>query len=136
MRAASSTGVVSKARFSRYAPGPGNDWVKSTCAQRESLAIAGFAVDGNDWDASISAAAKATTSSMPARSTTASTAAALRNRLRPLIRKTQPYAKKIAHEAFWVEPELLAEIDYGRSPPRARCGTRSSRAFWRTSDCE
>jgi ATP-dependent DNA ligase len=28
------------------------------------------------------------------------------------IRKTQPYAKKIAHKAFWVEPELLAEIEY------------------------
>jgi ATP dependent DNA ligase C terminal region len=33
-------------------------------------------------------------------------------RLTPLIRKTQPYAKKIAHPGFWVEPELLAEIDY------------------------
>lgn len=29
-----------------------------------------------------------------------------------MIRKTQPYAKKIAHPAFWVEPELLAEIEY------------------------
>jgi hypothetical protein len=27
-----------------------------------------------------------------------------------LIRKTQPYAKKIAHERTWFEPELLAEI--------------------------
>ena len=26
------------------------DWVKKTCAQRETLAIAGFALDGNDWD--------------------------------------------------------------------------------------
>jgi hypothetical protein len=37
--------------------------------------------------------------------------AALRKRLTPLIRKT-PYAKKIAHKAIWVEPELLAEIEY------------------------
>jgi hypothetical protein len=28
------------------------------------------------------------------------------------IRKTQPYAKKIAHKGIWVEPELLAEIEY------------------------
>jgi bifunctional non-homologous end joining protein LigD len=33
-------------------------------------------------------------------------------RLKPLIRKTQPYAKKIAHRGIWVEPSLLAEIEY------------------------
>ena len=36
----------------------------------------------------------------------------LQARLKPLIRKTQPYAKKIAHRGVWVEPELLAEIEY------------------------
>ena len=36
----------------------------------------------------------------------------LRKRLTPLIRKTQPYAKRIAHKGIWVEPELLAEIEY------------------------
>jgi len=30
----------------------------------------------------------------------------------PLIRKTQPYAKRIAHRGIWVEPRLLAEIEY------------------------
>ena len=35
----------------------------------------------------------------------------LRLRLTPLIRKTQPYAERIAHKATWVEPELLAEIE-------------------------
>lgn len=33
-------------------------------------------------------------------------------RLAPLIRKTQPYTKRIAHKGIWVEPELLAEIEY------------------------
>ena len=63
----------------------------------------------------MSAGARATTWSMPARSTTASTrqsAAELRKRLTPLIRKTQPYTKRIAHKGIWVEPELLAEIEY------------------------
>jgi bifunctional non-homologous end joining protein LigD len=36
----------------------------------------------------------------------------LQARLKPLIRKTQPYAKKIAHRAIWVEPNLLAEVEY------------------------
>jgi bifunctional non-homologous end joining protein LigD len=37
---------------------------------------------------------------------------ALRALLTPLIRKTQPYSKRIAHRGIWVEPELLAEIEY------------------------
>src|SRR6202041_1562352 len=43
-------GVVSKVRDSRYSSGRGNDWVKKTCAQRETLTIAGFALDGTKWD--------------------------------------------------------------------------------------
>jgi hypothetical protein len=41
-----------------------------------------------------------------------SSAADLRERLRPLIRSTQPYNKRIAHKGIWVEPELMAEIEY------------------------
>jgi bifunctional non-homologous end joining protein LigD len=37
--------------------------------------------------------------------------AELRRRLEPLIRKTPPYAKRISHK-FWVQPKLLAEIEY------------------------
>jgi bifunctional non-homologous end joining protein LigD len=29
-----------------------------------------------------------------------------------LISKTQPYAKRIARRGVWVEPKLLAEIEY------------------------
>jgi bifunctional non-homologous end joining protein LigD len=29
-----------------------------------------------------------------------------------LIRKTRPYTKRIAHKGIWVEPDLLAEIEY------------------------
>ena len=43
-------GIVSKVRDSRYSSGRINDWVKKSCAQRETLTIAGFALDGNDWD--------------------------------------------------------------------------------------
>jgi len=38
-------GVVSKVRDSAYASGRGNSWVKKTCAKRETLTIAGFALD-------------------------------------------------------------------------------------------
>ena len=43
-------GVVSKVRDSRYVSGRVNDWVKKTCSQLETLAIAGFALDGKKWD--------------------------------------------------------------------------------------
>jgi bifunctional non-homologous end joining protein LigD len=36
----------------------------------------------------------------------------LQAKLKPLIRKTQPYSKRIAHRGIWVEPQLLAEIEY------------------------
>jgi bifunctional non-homologous end joining protein LigD len=36
----------------------------------------------------------------------------LRARLKQLIRNVQPHTKKIAHRATWVEPTLLAEIEY------------------------
>jgi bifunctional non-homologous end joining protein LigD len=39
--------VVSKVRDSRYNSGRGNDWVKVTCRQRETLPIAGFALKEN-----------------------------------------------------------------------------------------
>lgn len=48
-----------------------------------------------------------------AKNGTASISAAdLRKRLTPLIRKSQPYSKRIAHRGIWVEPKLLAEIEY------------------------
>ena len=43
-------GVVSKVRGNRYLSGRSRDCVKKTCAQSETLTIAGLAPDGNDWD--------------------------------------------------------------------------------------
>ena len=40
----------------------------------------------------------------------------LQARLKPLIRKTQPFSKRIAHRGIWVEPSLLAEIEYRAKP--------------------
>src|ERR1700728_767320 len=43
-------GVVSKVRDGHYSSGRSNDWVKVTCAQRETLPIAGFALKDNRFD--------------------------------------------------------------------------------------
>jgi bifunctional non-homologous end joining protein LigD len=108
-------GVVSKVGDSRYTSGRGNDWVKKTCAQRETLTIAGFALDGNKWDGIYVGRRKGTDLLYAGKvdhGFDKTSAADLRKRLTPLIRKTQPYSKHIAHRGIWVEPELLAEIEY------------------------
>jgi bifunctional non-homologous end joining protein LigD len=108
-------GVVSKVRDGRYQSGRTQDWVKVTCAQRETLPIAGFALDGSKWDGiyigrrngnDLIYAGKVDHAFTP------EDEADLRRRLKPLIRKTQPYTKRIAHRGTWVEPQLSAEIEY------------------------
>ena len=108
-------GVVSKVRDSSYSSGRANDWVKTTCAQRETLPIAGFALDGKQFNGiylgrrrggELIYAGKVDHGFTP------ESAKNLQALLQPLIRKTQPYARRIAHRAIWVEPSLLAEIKY------------------------
>ncbi len=108
-------GVVSKARDARYHSGRINDRVKITCRQRETLPIAGFALDGSKWDGLYLGRRKGKelvyAGKVDHGFDTASTKD-LQARLKPLVRKTQPYTKKIAHRGIWVEPSLLAEIEY------------------------
>jgi bifunctional non-homologous end joining protein LigD len=108
-------GVVSKVRDSRYPTDRTNDWVKITCAQRETLRIAGFALDGSKWDGLYIGRERAGQLIYAGKVDHGFTPASekeLRAKLKPLIRKTQPYAKRTAHRGIWVEPSLLAEIEY------------------------
>jgi bifunctional non-homologous end joining protein LigD len=108
-------GVVSKIRDSHYISGRGNNRVKKTCAQRETLPIAGFALDGNKFDGIYLGRQKGKSLVYAGKvdhGFDTASAKDLQTRLKPLIRKTQPYAKKIAHRGIWVEPSLLAEIEY------------------------
>jgi bifunctional non-homologous end joining protein LigD len=108
-------GVVSKVRDSRYVSGRSKDWAKKTCAQRETLSIAGFALKGNKFDGIYVGRLKGRDLVYAGKvdhGFDAGSAKDLQTRLKPLIRKTQPYAKKIARRGIWVEPSLLAEIEY------------------------
>jgi bifunctional non-homologous end joining protein LigD len=108
-------GFVSKVRDSRYASSRGNDWVKKTCAQRETLPIAGFALKENKFDGIYVGRLQGKDLVYAGKvdhGFDSATARVLQVRLKPLTRKTQPYTKKIAHRAIWVEPSLLAEIEY------------------------
>ena len=109
-------GVVSKVRDSIYPSGRGNDWVKKTCAQRETLTIAGFALDGTQVGRPLCRPAQGRRSGLRRQGRPwlrqDLRRRAPQKRLEPLVRKTQPYAKRIAHKGIWVEPKLLAEIEY------------------------
>jgi bifunctional non-homologous end joining protein LigD len=108
-------GVVSKVRNSRYTSGRGNDWVKKTCAQRETLPIAGFALKENKFDGIYIGRRKGKDLVYAGKVDHGfddASASELQARLKPLIRRSQPYAKRIAHKGVWVEPQLLAEIEY------------------------
>jgi bifunctional non-homologous end joining protein LigD len=108
-------GVVSKVRDGIYPTGArSRDWVKKTCAQREMLTIAGFAMDGKEWDGIYVGRRKGNDLIYAGKVDHGfdnALIADLRKRLMPLIRKTQPYTKRVAHKAGWVEPEVLAEIE-------------------------
>src|SRR3981189_1706274 len=108
-------GVVSKVQDSRYHSGRSNDWVKKACAQRETLPIAGFALKGSKFDGIYLGRHKGKDLVYAGKvdhGFDAASAKDLQARLKPLIRKTQPYVKKIAHRGIWVEPALLAESEY------------------------
>ncbi len=108
-------GVVSKIRDGAYPKGRTNDWVKKTCVQRETLTIAGFALDEGKWDGIYVGRRKGDDLIYAGKvdhGFDKASAANLQKRLKPLIRKTQPYTKRITHRGIWVEPKLLAEIEY------------------------
>jgi bifunctional non-homologous end joining protein LigD len=108
-------GVVSKVRDGPYPKGRTGDWVKKTCIQRETLTIAGFALDEGKWDGIYVGRRKGdhlVYAGKVDHGFDKTSAAHLQKRLKPLIRKTQPYTKRIAHKGIWVEPKLLAEIEY------------------------
>jgi bifunctional non-homologous end joining protein LigD len=79
------------------------------------LTIAGFAINGAKWDGVYLGRRKGNDLIYAGKvdhGFDKTSAAELRRRLTPLIRKTQSYSEQIDHKAFWVEPKLTAEIDY------------------------
>jgi bifunctional non-homologous end joining protein LigD len=105
-------GVVSKVREGPYPGGRTKDWVKKTCVQRETLTIAGFALDEGKWDGIYVGRRKGKELIYAGKvdhGFDKKSSAELRKRLTPLIRKSQPYTKRIAHKGIWVE--LLVEIE-------------------------
>jgi bifunctional non-homologous end joining protein LigD len=133
---------ASKASSQKFAtaaifPPRGNEWVKKTCAQRETLAIAGFALKQNKFDGIFVGRRKGKDlvyAGNVDHGFDKSSTAELEARQRPLIRKNPALCQEIAHRGVWVEPSLLAEIEYRAKSDQVKCGTRFSKASGRTYD--
>ncbi|MGF6430899.1 ATP-dependent DNA ligase [Bradyrhizobium elkanii] len=106
---------MSKVADNVYSTGTrSRDWVKKSCAQRETLTIAGFELDCNEWDGIYVGRREGDDLVYAGKvdhGFDRASAADFRERLTPFIRKTQPYTKRVK-KAFWVEPKVLAEIEY------------------------
>jgi bifunctional non-homologous end joining protein LigD len=80
------------------------------------LPIAGIALDGKSWDGIYVGRRKGKDLVYAGKvdhGFTPEDAKDLEKRLKPLIRKTQPNTKKVAHRGIWVKPLLSVEIEYG-----------------------
>jgi bifunctional non-homologous end joining protein LigD len=84
------------------------------CAAR-ALTIAGFALDCSQWDGLYLGRRKGDDLVYAGKvdhGFDKNSAADLKKRLTPLVRKTQAFAKRIVHRGIWVEPRLKAGIEY------------------------
>jgi bifunctional non-homologous end joining protein LigD len=90
-------------------------WSPKCARAATTLPIAGFALKANKFDGIYVGRRKGKDLVYAGKvdhGFDAASAKHLQARLKPLIRKTQPYAKRIAHRGVWVEPSLLAEVEY------------------------
>ena len=97
------------------------------------LTIAGFALDEGKWDGIYVGRRKGNDLIYAGKvdhGFDKVSAADLQKRLKALIRKTQPYAKRSAHKGIWVEPKLLVEIEYRAKSAAGRVRNPFFKGLW------
>jgi bifunctional non-homologous end joining protein LigD len=113
-------GVVSKRADAPYRSGRGRDWIKSKCTQRQEFVITGYVpsrgsgrelgslVLGYHADGALQPAGRVGTGF------TRKSAAALKRRLDAIKTENPAFAGAAGRdrEVVWVEPELVAEIEF------------------------
>ncbi|HUP42148.1 MAG TPA: non-homologous end-joining DNA ligase, partial [Thermoanaerobaculia bacterium] len=116
-------GVISKRRDRPYRPGRGKDWIKTKCLNRQELVVGGFTEpSGSRTDLGallLGVYDEQGRLRYAGRVGTGFTAASLRDlkrRLVPLERPKPPFVDPPrgarARGVHWVEPELVAEIEF------------------------
>ena len=116
-------GIVSKLTDAAYHSGRGRDWIKSKCSDRQELVVVGFApssVDAHTVGALVLGYYERGKLRYAGRTGTGFThdvARELYRTLRPLVRSTSalepvPKEERGVRGPIWVEPKLVAEVDF------------------------
>jgi bifunctional non-homologous end joining protein LigD len=116
-------GIISKLRDAPYRSGRGNDWLKTKCGDRQELIIGGYSPSAADAHA-IGALSLGYYENgelkYAGRSGTGYTRAVARDlyrRLKSIARKTSPFKtlppeERGKNRPIWVEPKLVAEVNF------------------------
>jgi bifunctional non-homologous end joining protein LigD len=116
-------GVVSKRRDRPYRPGRGGDWLKAKCTARQEFVIAGYTPPSSGragfgalllgyWQDGVLRYAGKVGTGFSQR-----TQEAVLGKLVPLQRPTSPLADPPKDSVTWVEPQLVAEVEFSEWTP-------------------
>jgi bifunctional non-homologous end joining protein LigD len=116
-------GIISKRADAGYHSGRGHDWIKTKCSDRQEFVVAGFApstADQHSVGALTLGVYKGDQLIYAGRTGTGfthKTARDLYRTFKPLVRNTPPFGAVPAEERgvrkpVWLEPKLVAEIDF------------------------
>jgi len=116
-------GIVSKLAEAPYRSGRGHEWLKAKCSDRQEFVVAGFAPSSADARAvgalvlGVYDHGKLRYAGRTGTGFTRDTAHALYRRLATLRQKNSPIApvpkeERGKHAPIWVEPKLVAEVDF------------------------
>ena len=116
-------GIVSKLADAPYRSGRGHEWIKSKCSDRQELVVAGFApssADSHAVGALVLGYYEGGTLIYAGRTGTGfthETARTLYRKLKAIERDRQPFESQPPEERgvrkpIWVEPKLVAEVDF------------------------
>lgn len=116
-------GIISKVADAPYRSGRGRDWIKTKCSSRQELVIAGFVPSTADAHAvgalvlGFHDKGKLVYAGRTGTGFTHQTSRDLYKKLKALKRERTPFAAVPAEERgvrapIWVEPKLVAEVDF------------------------
>jgi ATP-dependent DNA ligase len=115
----------------------GDYWVKTTCANRETLAMAGFNIKDNRFDGIYLCrlhGGKLIYAGKVEHGFESPAAKELQRRLKPLARKTQPFAKRISNPESGSSRSWRPRSSTVPNRPTGTCRIHSSKACWRISE--
>lgn len=115
-------GVVSKRRDSKYRPGRQREWAKTKCLNHQEFVVVGYTDPGGSrqyFGALVLAVHEDGALTHVGRAGTGFSDASLKEihaRLKPLEREAPPVSNPptgaLGHGIHWVEPELVAEVEF------------------------